>query len=330
MNDKIKVLILGLGKYGHSFAVSVLPKCNEYAELVAVVDRREESFEGIPENVGCYTDLVTAVDECKPDLVINITPPDAHTSINELLLSKGVSVMCEKPISGKREDAEKIHSIYSEKGGFLMIGENYRYRKVFREAKRILNSGELGNIHHVEAHFRHYHADYTQFYHGQLPHPLLTDVAVHHLDLARYISSQEPVKVYCREYSAPYTWYQHRPATAHIETEMTGGVICNYRGTLASPVTTTDWNGDWEIECDNGVLKIYNGNVKIITDEGEKEYFVHNGDEDSRVQMLEEACMALKEGRKAETDLNDNYKSFMWVQSAIASSESAEWVEIKE
>ena len=111
---------------------------------------------------------------------------------------------------------------------------------------------------------------------------------------------------------------------------MTGGVICNYRGTLASPVTTTDWNGDWEIECDKGVLKIYNGNVKIITEEDVKEYFVCNGDEDSRVQLLEEACMALKEGRKAETDLNDNYKSFMWIQSAIASSESGEWITVKE
>lgn len=330
MNDKIRVLILGLGNYGHSFATSVLPKCSEYAELAAVVDRREESFEGIPDNVGKYTDLMTAVDAEKPDLVINITPPDAHTTINESLLSKGVAIMCEKPIAGKREDAEHIHGVYNEKGGFIMIGENYRYRKVFREAKRILDSGELGAIHHVEAHFRHYHADYTMFYHGKLPHPLLTDVAVHHLDLARFISSQEPEKVYCREYPAHYTWYRDRPATAHIETVMSGGVIFNYRGTLASPVSTTDWNGDWEIECDKGVLKIFNGNIRITSEEGEREYFVFTGDEDSRVQMLEEACKALRENRKAETDLNDNYKSFMWVQSAIASSETGEWINIKE
>ncbi len=330
MNNKIKVLILGLGNYGHSFAVSTLPKCSDYAELVAVVDQRKESWEGIPDNVAKYTDLMTAVDEAKPDLVINITPPDAHTSINEALLAKGVAIMCEKPIAGKYDDAERIHRIYNENGGFLMIGENYRYRKVFREAKRILNSGELGAIHHVEAQFRHYHPDYTQFYHGKLPHPLLTDVAVHHMDLARYISGQEPRQVFCREYPAKYTWYQDRPATAHIETEMTGEVIFNYRGTLASPVSTTDWNGSWEIECDKGVLQIHKGSVRIITENEEREYFVFNGDEDSRVQMLEEACTALKEGCKAETDLNDNYKSFMWIQSAIQSSESGKTIEIKE
>lgn len=324
--DKIKVLVLGLGNFGHSWADSVVPACDDCASLAAVVDKDERKWKGIEESVPKYHDLATAIEEIRPELVINVTPPALHFEINEMLLRKQIAVLCEKPIADTYENAVKTGKILGETGGFLMIGENYRYHPVFREAKKILQSGVLGGMHHIQCHFRHEHGDYSMFYHGTLRHPLLSDVTIHHLDLARYLSGEEPVKVWCKEYSAPYSWYDYRLANADIISEMTDDVVFHYDGTLASPLSTTDWNGDWEIECDKGILQIKNNQIILHKENGVEEIPAHVNARDSREAMLREACAALRENRKAETDFADNFKSFRWMTSAIESSETGEWI----
>ena len=325
---RVKVLVLGLGNFGHSWAAEVLPRCEGYAELVAVVDREKEKWQGIDEKISKFTDLETAIEETKPELVINVTPPGLHVGINEMLLRQNIGVLCEKPIADSYTGAVEMGIIYRAAGGFLMIGENYRYHSVVRKAKEILNEGTLGEIRRVSCHFSHYHPDYSMFYHGTLAHPLLEDVSIHHLDLARYITGQEPLKVWCTEHPAEYCWYQKRPADALLVTEMTKGIVFHYDGSLASPASTTDWNGDWEIRCDLGVLKISNQRIWIYTNDTVEEIPVVVESEDSRVMLLKEACMALREGRPGETDFADNFKSFAWLHMAIRSSEENRWIEI--
>ena len=326
--ERVKVLVLGLGNFGHSWATEVLPRCEAYAELVAVVDREKEKWLGIDEKIPKYTALETAIEETKPELVINVTPPGLHVSINETVLRQNIGVLCEKPIADSYESAVEMGHIYKRVGGFLMIGENYRYHSVFRKAKEILEKGSLGEIRRVNCHFSHYHPDYSMFYHGTLAHPLLEDVSIHHLDLARYITGQEPLRVWCKEYPAEYCWYQKRPADAVLVTEMTKGIVFQYDGSLAASASTTDWNGDWEIRCDRGVLKISDQRIWIYTNDNVEEIPVVKEAEDSRVMMLKEACKALQEGRSGETDFVDNFKSFAWLYMAIRSSEENRWIEI--
>lgn len=326
--DKVRVLVLGLGNFGHSWADLAASDCDSYAELVAVVDKREETWQGIDENVPKYSDLDTAIEETKPELIINVTPPGLHNEINEKLLRGNIAVLCEKPVSDNYENAVKMRSVLDETGGFLMIGENYRYHLVFREARKILQNGELGNIHQVVCHFRHYHPDYSMFYHGALKHPLLTDVSIHHLDLARYLSGEEPINVWCREFAADYSWYKHRLASAFIVSDMTGNVVFHYEGTLAAPVSTTDWNGDWEIECDYGVLQIKDSNIFIHKEDKVQKIQIRMKEDDTRIVMLHEACKAIREGRRGETDYADNLKSFGWLEGAIKSSETHSMINI--
>lgn len=327
--SKLKVLVLGLGNFGHSWADRIVPACKDCAELVAVVDKQKEKWKGIDDSVPKFTDLETALEKTEPELVINVTPPVLHSELNELLLRRGIAVLCEKPIADNYENAARMASVLEETKGFLMIGENYRYHAVFREAKKILQSNILGKLHHIQCHFRHEHGDYSMFYHGTLKHPLLSDVSIHHLDLARYLSNEEPLKVWCKEYTAPYSWYDYRPASAFLVSELTGNVVFHYDGTLASPVSTTDWNGDWEIEGDYGALQIRNNRIWIQKEDGIEEIPVTVDEGDSRVAMLREACAALREKRKGETDYSDNIRSFGWLESAIKSSETGGWVDIR-
>lgn len=339
--DKVRVLLLGLGNFGRSWAVSILPGCAEFADVVGVVDQDKTKWEGIPEEFPKYEDLETALKEAKPELVIQVTPPYLHCEINEMLLRKQVAVLCEKPLADTYENAVKMGKVIDETKGFLMISQNYRFHPLFRKAGSILQSKVLGNIHRVHCHFCHYHPDASAYYHGKLEHPLLSDVSIHHLDVARYLTGEDPLRIWCKEESAEYCWYGKRPASAGIVTEMTGNVIFRYEGTLASPVSTTDWNGDWEIECDKGVLQISKGRIllhKSISggvyaggDEHTEteEIVVEAGEAASRITALREACTALRENRKAETDYRDNLKTFEWVDKAILSSLTNSWVTVE-
>ena len=204
-----------------------------------------------------------------------------------------------------------------------MIAENYRYKTVFRECRRWIEEGKAGKVHTVRCQFSHYHPDYSRFYHGALKHPLLMDVTIHHLDLARFLSGQEPEHVWCKEWGAPYTWYQDRPANAAIWTQMSGGVMFEYSGSLASAVSSTDWYGDWEISGDKGILRLQGETLFWYHQEGEacEKTVIPSEYEDTRVQVLREFIAAIDERRPGETCIEDNYQTYLWMETAIASAE---------
>lgn len=318
-----KILLLGAGNFGASWANDVIPRCSDIAVFSAVVDKNPERQKHISPDIPFYTDLNEALYAVQPHLVINATAPSAHTALNRHLMKMGYPVLCEKPIAEDPTEAEEMLSFYEKQGGFLMIADNYRYSPVMRKCREIIASGKLGKIHNVQCRFRHYHPDYSAFYHGKLSQPLLLDVSIHHLDGARYLMGEEPLKTTCHTWTAPYTWYDSRPANASIHSEMTNDVHFDYFGTLAAAAGTTDWNGDWDIECQGGTLLIRESKLYLYDrPEGEAVPvpFCEPG-EDSRIPMLREAISALQAGRKGETDLSDNIKTYRWLQSAIQAAE---------
>ena len=128
-----KILILGLGNFGHSWATGILPICADFATLVGVVDSNIETHRGIDPSVAKFTDLAMAIEQTEPDLVINVTPPHLHTPINKMILEKGIAVLCEKPIADTTENATEMVNFLDSYGGMVMIGENYRYNSIFRK-----------------------------------------------------------------------------------------------------------------------------------------------------------------------------------------------------
>lgn len=324
----LRVLLLGVGNFGVSWAQDVLPRCGE-AVFAAAVDAQPGRFAFVPDGVPCYTNLDEALDAVRPDLVLNVTPPHAHTALNRHLLLRGFPVLCEKPAAAGLQDAAEILRFYREQGGFLMIAENYRYSPVMRACREVIAFGALGRVLSVQCHFRHYHPDASQFYHGRLDQPLLLDVTVHHLDVARYLTGAEPESTRCETWSAPYSWYGDRPANAHIRARMTGGIYFSYYGTLAAYASSTDWNGDWEIECESGTLRIRQSRLTLYREhEGEPVVLPGEGGDSvqSRLTMLREAIDAVRQGRRGETDLTDNIRSYLFIQDAIRSASTNEEV----
>ena len=100
--------------------------------------------------------------------------------------------------------------------------------------------------------------------------PLLLDMAIHTFDAARYLSSADPVSVYCEEFNPPWSWYAGDAAATAIF-EMTGGLRYTYRGSWCSEGHHTAWESEWRAVGPNGTAT-WNGQdapvAEIVAERG--------------------------------------------------------------
>ena len=87
-----------------------------------------------------------ALVEAKPDGVIITTANNQHRPLVEMAATRGVNVLCEKPIATTLEDA-RLELQACEKGGVLfMTAFPMRFSPPLLEVKRRLDAGELGQV----------------------------------------------------------------------------------------------------------------------------------------------------------------------------------------
>jgi predicted dehydrogenase len=87
------------------------------------------------------------------DAVIIATPPNTHLAIAEEFLSRGVDVICEKPLTKDLAEADRLAQAVHESGRLLVLTHCYTGYPMVREARSIVRSGVLGPIRLVEAQF---------------------------------------------------------------------------------------------------------------------------------------------------------------------------------
>jgi predicted dehydrogenase len=158
---KKKCLIIGLGQIGlwydfdlaqdkfiltHSRAIDI----HENFELVGGVDFNEKSRKSFEEryNKVVYSDLNTAVYECKPDMIIISTPTNFHKSIfNEIIKFDFVdTILCEKPLSYNIEDARFIVKSAQENKIALFVNYMRRCDPGVIRVKEIIDSESKNEI----------------------------------------------------------------------------------------------------------------------------------------------------------------------------------------
>jgi predicted dehydrogenase len=86
------------------------------------------------------------------------TPHSLHVPQIETVARAGKPVWCEKPLALTRKDAARAVAACREAGVVLGTGNNKRCYASMRELKRVVDSGTIGDILHIEAHFSNEHS----------------------------------------------------------------------------------------------------------------------------------------------------------------------------
>ncbi len=186
----IKAAVIGVGSMGvnHARVNWELPD----VELVAVADFDESRVNSVAKKYStkAYTDYQRMLDETKPDEVTLAVPTVYHHKIALDIIDRGIPVLIEKPISFTLEEGREIIEAAKNKNVKLMIGHIERFNPAIIALKELIAQEELGRIFQMDAH-------------RQGPFParigdvgVVIDLAVHDLDIMRFVSQSEIVRVF--------------------------------------------------------------------------------------------------------------------------------------
>ncbi|MBB3119915.1 Gfo/Idh/MocA family protein [Pseudoduganella violacea] len=154
MSKAIRWGILGTGKIAKAFA-KALTEVND-VELVAVASRTEVNAAAFAAEYGVarsYASYQALADDPEVDVVYLATPHPMHHADALMCLNAGKPILVEKSFTVNRREAEGIIALAREKKLFVMEAMWTRFLPAVLEAKRIVDSGEIGLPATVQADF---------------------------------------------------------------------------------------------------------------------------------------------------------------------------------
>jgi len=186
----LRTAVIGVGSMGRNHA-RVYWELSE-ANLVGISDLNPETAQAIAQRYStqAYTDYRQLLDEQQPDAVTLAVPTVQHLEVALAVIDRGIDLLIEKPIAFTVAEGEQIIAAARNAGVKLCIGHIERFNPAVIALKKHIAQGDLGRVFQIDAH-------------RQGPFParindvgVVTDLAVHDLDIMRYISQSKMVRVY--------------------------------------------------------------------------------------------------------------------------------------
>lgn len=332
-----RLLVVGCGVISDEWFEAL--KGREDIEVVAMVDIRPEAAKAQQDKFGIscpiYTDFDTALNEVKPDVVIDLANAPVHFYITKRSLEAGCHVFGEKPMCMNRAEGKELLDIVKKSGKVFNVMQNRRYLPGIRALRHAVQSGKLGKIWMVCCEI-YVNAD-LKGGRNTLAYPMLQDQAIHSFDSARFILGTDAKTVYCHSYNPEGSHYNGDGSGACIF-EMCDGTVLVYNAVMDTNVMKTAWHSQWRIIGTKGTA-IWNGfdetaQAEILREDGSSEkVLLEMPPEWDQIPWftggVNEMICALKEGRMAETDCSTNYGSVAMTFAAIDSVERGEKVDVK-
>lgn len=139
----LKIGLVGVG--GISGAHIPAWEEREDAELVALCDIRPERMEKY-ENKRCYTDFDEMLNNEDLDILDICLPTYLHADFAVKAMEKGINVVCEKPISLKEEDIDRVYSTAERNNVKFMVAQVLRFWPEYELIKEIYDSKKYGKL----------------------------------------------------------------------------------------------------------------------------------------------------------------------------------------
>jgi predicted dehydrogenase len=216
--------------------VSITALCNLDEEQGREVAQRY----GIPSAYG-WNDFEVMLERERPDFVDIVTPPETHLELVRKAASRGIAVICQKPLAPTWEESLRLVESAGEAGIRLLVHENWRWQPWYREMKRQMEGGAIGELFSVAVRMRMGDGWGAEAYLSRQPffrsYPrlLVYETCVHFLDTFRFLGG---------EIDAIYARLQRRNAA--IAGEDAGQIVATFRSGATGLLDASRYN---EVEC---------------------------------------------------------------------------------
>lgn len=148
----IRAGIIGLGKMGlsHYAILNTHPE----VQLVAVCDSTPFVLAALQRHAKgqiFYSDHKKMIDEQDLDCVLVSTPTVTHGGIVRYALGRDIHVFVEKPFCLSLIEGQELAQLAKRRGLVNQVGYHNRFIGAFREARRLVELGAIGEIYHFHA-----------------------------------------------------------------------------------------------------------------------------------------------------------------------------------
>ena len=140
-----------------------------------------------------FDDVARMLDATRPALVDLVTPPPSHAPLAALCIERGIPVVCQKPFCTDLDAALALVRRAEAGGGLVVVHENFRFQPWYREIRRLLESGALGEPYGIRFDLRPGDGRGADAYLGRQPYFreqrrfLIRETAVHLVDTFRFL-----------------------------------------------------------------------------------------------------------------------------------------------
>jgi predicted dehydrogenase len=184
----VNVAIVGCGLIGQKRANAL-----SGAQLVACADNNLQRAEQLARTVeGCTAtaDWRRAIERNDVTAVIVATPHDSLAEITSAAVTAGKHVLVEKPAAKHVSELRPLLASIEQSNVLVRVGFNHRYHRAFQQARKIVDSGALGQLMFLRTRYGHGgRIGYDQEWRAK---PAISgggeliDQGVHIIDLARW------------------------------------------------------------------------------------------------------------------------------------------------
>jgi predicted dehydrogenase len=163
-------------------------------ELITIAGRNEEAVAEAARRYGFAdykTDWRAVATDPRVELFDNSGPNNLHAEPTVVAAKAGKHVICEKPLGRDAAESYDTWQAVAATGVKHMCAFNYRFVPAIRLAREIIESGDLGDIHHFRgSYLQEWGAadiDAWRFDKAEAGSGSLGDLGAHVVDLARYL-----------------------------------------------------------------------------------------------------------------------------------------------
>ena len=186
-SSRLNVTIVGAGAVADQLHLPALTKLPSI-HINALVDKNKDRACEMADKF-CLTNTITDYEDTynNTDLALVAVPNHLHAKVTEDFLEHDVNVLCEKPMATSVSDCERMITACEKSKAKLMIGHNKRFMSNVSLAKKMIQSGGLGEITNytckVGAKFRWPTETGFYFKKEEAGGGVLIDMGVHIIDL---------------------------------------------------------------------------------------------------------------------------------------------------
>ena len=124
----------------------------EAARITAIFDLDQEKAQAIASQFDIptvYADFEDMLDTEQPDFVDIITPPATHAELCRVAASRGIHIVCQKPLAPDAAESAAIVDAARKAGVRLMVHENWRWQPWYREIRKLIDDDVLGEVFNI-------------------------------------------------------------------------------------------------------------------------------------------------------------------------------------